>query len=143
MKYGLLNKNNELIAAPKKLHIKDRFHYNPSEETLLSEGYFPIQETDYPDDGNAYRKDYELKDWYILQTWILLEEAELEAKTEAELLAENGDLEARISLLEAQMALILEYGDFEKLWHKHKHKPKPKKEEPVKPGPKPKPKPKA
>ena len=97
-------------------------------------------ETAYPEDGNAYRKDYELKEGYILQTWVLLAESELETKTEEELLAENGDLEARISLLEAQMALILEYGDFKKIWHKHKHKPKPAKPNP-KPEPKPDPKP--
>ena len=124
MKYGKLNKNKELIVAPKKLHVKNKFYYNPDEAALVNEGYFPIQETDCPDDDNVYRKDYELKDGYILQTWVLLKDTEFENKTEEELLADNGVLEARISLLEAKIAFILEQVNLKKAWHKHKHKPK-------------------
>ena len=58
MKYGKLNKDKELIVAPKKLHVKNKFYYNPDDVILVKEGYFPIQETDCPDDGNVYRKDY-------------------------------------------------------------------------------------
>ena len=134
-KFGKIE-NGAFTNAPPHLQDAKFTYFNPKEEKLKEYGFLEIVETDYPDDGNAYRKDYELKDNYILQTWVLLAESELETKTEAELLAENGDLEARISLLEAQMALILEYGDFEKIWHKHKHKPKP-----VTPNPKPEPKP--
>ena len=133
-KFGKIE-NGVFSSAPHNVKDGQFTYFNPKEEKLKEFGFFEIVETDYPEGDKAYRKDYVLKDNYILQTWVLLEDSALETKTEAELLAENGDLEARISLLEAQIAFILEYGDFKKAWNKHKHKPKPK-------SPKPEPKPK-
>lgn len=69
MKYGILNENNELILAPKKLHIGNKFCYNPPETLLKEAGYYPIMETECPQDGNIYEAHYILSGDNIIQFW--------------------------------------------------------------------------
>jgi hypothetical protein len=69
MKYGILNENNELLLAPKKLHIDGKFCFNPPAELLEKAGYFPILEVDPPNNGKIYTATYALINGQIVQSW--------------------------------------------------------------------------
>jgi hypothetical protein len=64
--------NGELIKAPNKIKHKGRVYYNPKDDVYIDAGYYPIIETDIPEElyGKRYKVHYELVEGQIIQTWV-------------------------------------------------------------------------
>ena len=77
--------NNNLQYAPRTITI-GQTHYNPTPETWLAEnGYLPVVETPYPDDGKYYAGSWVEQDGQIVRTWTETEGPETPA-TDTEVL---------------------------------------------------------
>ncbi|MBO5424029.1 MAG: hypothetical protein J6A25_00780 [Lachnospiraceae bacterium] len=115
-KFGKIE-NGIFIQAPKNIKGKKFNYFNPRDEKYIEYGYFEVKEDNYPTDGQLYKPVYIQKDTYILQSWEIMSEEDI---TEQESI-KNNTLEARISLIEEQMAFLMEYGKFRKPWQEHKY----------------------
>lgn len=64
--------NGELIKAPNKIKHKGRVYYNPKDDVYIDAGYYPIVETDVPEElyDKRYKVHYELVEGQIIQTWV-------------------------------------------------------------------------
>lgn len=64
--------NGELIIAPKTIKHNGRVYHNPKDEVYIDAGYCPIVEIDMPENQNdkKYKKQYELIEGTIFQTWV-------------------------------------------------------------------------
>ena len=87
--------NNNLQYAPRTITI-GQTHYNPAPESWLADnGYLPVVETPYPDDGKYYAGSWVERDGQIVRMWTEAEGPEATA-TDTEVLnamigvSENG-----------------------------------------------------
>lgn len=55
--------------APRPLKIEDKDVFTTSEEIHNEQGYFRVENAEYPNDDKAYRPIYTMGDNVILQTW--------------------------------------------------------------------------
>ena len=65
-----------LEKAPRPLKIEDKDVFTTSEEIHNEQGYFRVENAEYPNDDKAYRPIYTMGDGVILQIW---EETQSEA----------------------------------------------------------------
>ena len=78
MKYAKLN-GGALEYAPRAV-TAGRTHYNPAPESWLAEnGYLPVAETPYPDDGKYYAGSWQERDGQIARVWTETEPPEAPA----------------------------------------------------------------
>lgn len=83
MFYKLIDKYT-LGQAPDVLHIDGKDVFTNSEEIYNSQGYYRVEETDYPDEGKIYKPIYQMGDNVILQMWeeVVMDEEEIQAEDE-------------------------------------------------------------
>lgn len=65
--------------APRPLKIEDKDVFTTSEEIHNEQGYFRVENAEYPNDEKAYRPVYSMGDGVILQEWeeiVYMEELE-------------------------------------------------------------------
>jgi hypothetical protein len=64
--------NGKLIKAPNKIKHKGRVYYNPKDDVYIDAGYYPIVETDIPEElyYKRYKAYYEFIEGQIIQTWV-------------------------------------------------------------------------
>lgn len=62
--------------APRPLKIEDKDVFTTSEEIHNEQGYFRVENAEYPNDDKAYRPLYTMGEGVILQIW---EETQSEA----------------------------------------------------------------
>ena len=65
-----------LEKAPRPLKIEDKDVFTTSEEIHNEQGYFRVENAEYPNDDKAYRPIYTMGEGVILQIW---EETQSEA----------------------------------------------------------------
>ena len=69
MRYAKLN-SGTLEYAPRTVTV-GRTHYNPTPDFYLeSNGYLPLVETSYPNDGKYYIASWEQQGNKIIRVWI-------------------------------------------------------------------------
>ena len=84
MRYAKLSAGT-LEYAPRAVTV-GRTHYNPAPESWLAEnGYLPVAETAYPDDGKYYAGSWAERDGQIVREWTEAEGPETPA-TDTEVL---------------------------------------------------------
>ena len=115
-KFGKIE-NGIFIQAPKNIKGKKFNYFNPKDEKYIEYGYFEVKVEPYPTDNKMYKPIYEQKDTYILQSWQQMSYDEIVEQEQTQ----ANTLEARITLLEEQMAFIMEHGKFRKPWQEHKY----------------------
>lgn len=71
--YGRLVDNN-LEYAPRNVEIDNTWYIPAGEEQFLQAGYYPIENTFYPQDGKIYSSSWELRDNKIVQVWMEIPE---------------------------------------------------------------------
>lgn len=69
MKYAKLI-NGFLEYAPRNKGSVS--NYNKDVNAMLADGYLPVEETEYPQDGNNYLSSYTEVEGKIVQSWTLL-----------------------------------------------------------------------
>lgn len=75
MMFGKLE-NNIFIQAPTKIQIEENIIYNPTNEMLITEGWFPVEENELftePPEGYQYIPVYTQLSDKIVQDWELAE----------------------------------------------------------------------
>lgn len=74
MRYAKLI-NDYPSYAPRRMRIGNVWVYNPTDEQLLSEGYFPVIETEPPDVDELHYAEprYVERDGSIMQEWEIVE----------------------------------------------------------------------
>lgn len=80
--------NQVLKIAPKNIVIGDKRIINPTDETLLSQGYMPIVKTKVPehDDKHYATMSWERRETEIVQVWEIVEIPETDEITDTEAL---------------------------------------------------------
>ena len=58
-----------LEKAPRPLKIEDKDVFTTSEEIHNEQGYFRVENAEYPNDDKAYRPIYTMGEGVILQVW--------------------------------------------------------------------------
>lgn len=105
--------NGELMIAPDSLQDDKFTYFNPKNEKYIEFGYQEIISDKFPEDRvSRYRAKYKQQDGYILETWEI-DDSEIESDN-------TESLEARIQVLEEQIAFLMEYGNFRKPWQEHR-----------------------
>lgn len=74
MFFKLIDKHN-LEKAPRPLKIEDKDVFTTSEEIHNEQGYFRVENAEYPNDDKEYRPIYTMGEGVILQSF---EEIEVE-----------------------------------------------------------------
>lgn len=78
MRYAKLNAG-ALEYAPRTVTV-GRTHYNPAPAAWLAEnGWLPVAETPYPQDGGYYTGSWQERDGQIVRVWTPAEPPELPA----------------------------------------------------------------
>lgn len=62
--------------APRPLKIEGKDVFTTSEEIHNEQGYFRVENAEYPNDDKAYRPVYKMGEGVILQTWEEIENTE-------------------------------------------------------------------
>lgn len=64
--------NGKLNKAPNKIKHNGRVYYNPKDDVYIDAGYYPIVETDVPEElyDKRHKAHYELVEGQIIQTWV-------------------------------------------------------------------------
>lgn len=64
-----LTDNNTVKKAPRPLKIEGKDVFTTSEEIHNEQGYFRVENAEYPNDDKAYRPIYKMGQGVILQEW--------------------------------------------------------------------------
>ena len=74
MFYKLVDEKR-IKSAPNPLLIDGNDVFTTSEEIFNTQGYFKLEISEYPQDGDVYEPQYRLEDNIIVQFWVKIEES--------------------------------------------------------------------
>lgn len=70
----IVNEKPVYTSRPKWVEYNGKSIFNASDETLEKVGYFKVQETEMPSDGQHYESSLEYADGIVTQVWSLVNE---------------------------------------------------------------------